>query len=53
MTSTTSIRPAARIEQGDTSRDTVARPAKPRRQPAKASAAPARSSQGKHTRRPG
>lgn len=53
MTSATSIRPAVRIEQGDTSRDTAARPAQSRRQPAKAAKAPARTTQGKHSRRPG
>lgn len=53
MTSTTSIRPAARIEQGDTSRGVVARPAPTRHQPAKAAEAPARTASGKQGRRPG
>ncbi|MBX6743646.1 MAG: hypothetical protein IRY87_16555, partial [Acetobacteraceae bacterium] len=48
----TSTRPAIQIEQGDTSRDTVARPAKPHRQPAKAAKASARTTH-KHSRHPG
>ncbi len=53
MISTTRSRPSARIEQGDTSRDTVARPAQARRQPAKAARTPAQTGSAKTSRRPG